>query len=178
MSRSLNYKSEFCGVNLHKFELDVIIIKDHLSIGVQMSKQSFGEWLNSAMAERGWSQKELAERARVSFRAISDARSGRLEELLKKKDVGARKKIGVAGSTNRILLALGQDPKEWMGKLGLEVPKHKSSKKSFESQLNFILSEPLTSEDIEQFGRVQKELGELFSVEMALRLIMRKRFEL
>lgn len=143
-----------------------------------MAEQSFADYLNSAMLEKGWSTRDLASSARVSFRATSDIRTGKLEKALKK-SMPNRKKIGVSGSTYRILRALGQNPKEWMDKLGLEIPKNEATDgMKFENQLRLVLTEPLTAEDIEQFGRVQKELGDLFSVEMALRLIMRKHLEM
>jgi hypothetical protein len=140
--------------------------------------QSFADYFDSAMSDKGWSSKDLAAQARVSFRAISYIRSGEFEKSLKR-TIPKRKKIGMSGSIYRILRALGPNPKEWMDKLGLEIPKNElTGGMKFENKLRLVLTEPLTAEDIEQFGRVQKEIGELFSVEMALRLIMRKHLEM
>lgn len=141
-----------------------------------MSTDSFSGFLESAMTQKGFSNRSLAETARCSFRIIADARTGRLEQDLKKKDKLSKRKIaGVSSSIYRILVSLGEEPETWMTKLGLAIPQAEAQRtQGFGSRIQLILQKPLTAEELEQFTRVQKELGELFSVEMALRLLIRK----
>jgi transcriptional regulator with XRE-family HTH domain len=142
-----------------------------------MATQSFADFLNSVMREKGWASRDLAERARSSFRTISDARSGKLEESLNG-NVSIRKKAGLSSTVYRILCALGCEPREWMDKLGLEIPESRSVEETrFEHRLRRVLKEPVTAEDIERFGQAQKALGDLFSVEIMLQIIMRGHLE-
>lgn len=142
------------------------------------SKHPFADFLNEEMKKRGWANRDLSSTARVSFRAISDARSGALEETLRAGTMASRKRQGVEASTYRILQGLGVDPDPWMANLGLETPKFVMTEGTkFEDRLRLILQEPITEEDVQLFGRLQKDLGELFSIEMACRVLMRKHLE-
>ncbi|MEQ1499976.1 MAG: hypothetical protein ABL917_01220 [Parcubacteria group bacterium] len=155
--------------------LYVTLIPDEKA-GRLMSNDSFSQFLESSMAQKRFSNRTLAERARVSFRIIADVRSGRLEKDLQVKGKLSKRKIGgVSSSTYRLLIALGEEPETWMKKLGLVIPQAEVAQaQGFGSRIQLILEKPLTAEEIGKFGRVQKELGEWFTVEMALRLLIRK----
>ncbi len=138
------------------------------------SKDTFASFLNSELEKRGWTNREFSDRARVSFRAIGVARSGALDELVKGK-MSHRKKIGISASTYRMLSVLTGEPQVWMKKLGLKIPaKQNVLFQGVHQRVQFILSNPIASEDLEQFVRLQKELGDLFTVEIALSLLLKK----
>ncbi len=142
-----------------------------------MSRESFSAFVVSAMKQKGFTDRSLAGQARVGLKAIADARSGKLEKsLLEKSGLSNRKLNGVRGSIYRILIALGEEPETWMTKLGLPtLPQIEVARaQTFESRLTLILQKPLSADEIEQLGRAQKELGELFIVEIALRLLIQK----
>jgi len=137
--------------------------------------QTFADFFVSQMDELGWSNRVLAERAGVSFRAPADIRSGRLEKLLKSGDMSERKKRGVAQSTTRILKAFGVDPEPWLKKLGLPILKPvQLQPRSISSQVSHIAQKPVSDEDIESFIDARGPLGDLFTVELLIKMLINK----
>ena len=139
-----------------------------------MSKhQTFAEFFASEMDARGWSNRILAERAGVSFRTPADIYSGKLERLLESGEASTRKLRGAAGSTFRTLTAFGIDPKPWMDKLGLPMPTlDQLQPRNFTTQITAVLQNPVTSDLLERFRKAQEPLGDLFTVEILLKLLI------
>lgn len=140
---------------------------------------SFTDFVKTSMRERGWTNREFARQAGVSNRAIVEATSGKAEKLLASEATSVRKRAGIAASTQRILKSLGADVDEWMTRLKLDNVQLLSStpKPQFRSGVkhhSLLLSEPLTSEDIEILRNARDVLGDLLSVEIALQLIERE----
>ena len=62
-----------------------------------------------------------------------------------------------------------------MSRLGLEAQHTEVViHQSFENRVALARSRSLTQEDLEQFLRVQKELGELFTLEMMIHIFLKK----
>ena len=82
----------------------------------QMTKIS-SETLKKALKDNGGSNREVAERAGISFRAIAEARDGYdAEDLL-----SPRKRMGVVSSITRLAACLGLDPSTILKELGIDV---------------------------------------------------------
>lgn len=73
--------------------------------------------LKRALLADGGSNRELAERAGISFRAIAEARDGFETAELR----GARKRLGVVSSMTRLATCLDVDPSQVLRELGIDI---------------------------------------------------------
>ena len=72
--------------------------------------------LERALEADGGSNRELSERAGLSFRAMAEARGGIDAEALQ----GPRKRLGVASSMTRLAICLELDPADVLSELGID----------------------------------------------------------
>lgn len=150
---------------------------------------SFAQFVDDAMVTQGLSARALAFEAGISFRAITEARSGQLEIGLVSDTLSLRKRIGLMKSTPRLLKGLGADVEKWMTSLGLtddnlrvarrNAPQWwkeggpKTKIRTVFAQANDISSQPVPSQCVDELRKVQVVLGDLFTVEMLVRILLR-----
>lgn len=148
---------------------------------------SFAEFIESELQRQQHTNRSIAELARISFRAIADARSGRLEEGLKSKIFTGRKLIGVTLSTRRLLIGLGADESFWMNRLGLDntradvrIPIRSSSfiHAHITKRIVGALDKPVSAGSIkkvfEKATLAQNALGDVFTAQTILSLLLQE----
>lgn len=141
-----------------------------------MTQETLSKFVHRRIRDLGFNNKTLAEKGGISFRIISDVLQGRLDATpIDKTGLSNRKINGLSGAVYRLLSALEEDPRPWMQKLGLDSQYAEVVvQQSFENRVALAMSRTLTQEDLEQYIRVQKELGEIFTLEMAIRIFFKK----
>jgi len=140
-----------------------------------MSEITFAEFLTGEMRARGWSNRVLAQKAGVSFRAISEACSGKLEVLMQDPHCSWRKRIGASAATHRIIAVLGAEAMPWAKRLGLEdYHGHETSLRVSQEVIRNGLEAVLSSEDIEWLHATKAVLGEMLTLDLALRLLVKR----
>jgi hypothetical protein len=143
---------------------------------------------------QGLNNRLFAEKAGISFRAITDIRSGKFEENLRNRNGvkhSTRKLIGVIQVLTRVLIACGENPQEWVKTHGLELTSREQQVMSATNQrpkplmtlgleaeewntLLLIANKPLTNEDVEQFAKAQEVFKDFFTVKQAVKLLVHK----
>jgi DNA-binding XRE family transcriptional regulator len=126
--------------------------------------------------EGQYSQKAFSDLASISTKTLNEVESGAFEELLESGQATRRKKVGAASTLHRLLFAMGEDPKPWFERLDLPAPTS-VAEETFLSSIQVLRSQSLTSDDVAMLQRVSEELGDLFTIDMVLRLLIRKHSE-
>ncbi len=144
--------------------------------------------LKELMESQGMTSRVFAERAGISFRAITEIRSGQWDTTVRSTQTLRKRRAAVQVMT-RVVSACGQDPKEWAKKFNFSLTPaeiasavatalvgqqtvYKTGNVSIDwNILSTILVEPLTPEDLEKLSGGQKALGEFFTLELAVRLL-------
>jgi hypothetical protein len=147
---------------------------------------SFAEFVESEMRRQGYSERTLADLARLSFRAIGDARSGRLEEGLRLGTFTRKKLIGVTRSTHRLLIGLGADVDHWMDRLGLystlasiRIPdRNLFNQTPLLQRIAHVTDRPVSAGSIQKVFEkatiAQNALGDVFTVQTILSLLLQE----
>lgn len=150
--------------------------------------------LREVIERGGKSNRQLADEAGISFRAIAQIRSGEWDEAIRHKIGGytGRKRIGAIQVMARVLVACGEDPKAWIQASGISLtpqderaisgatsrrPKPLTAHGLGPEEWNALLviaDSPLTKEDIDQLARAQEVLGEFFTIKLAIELLISK----
>lgn len=152
--------------------------------------------LKELVNAQGLSNRLLAQKAGISFRSIADLRSGKFEEVLQNKngaDCSTRKRIGAIQVMSRVLIACGEDPKEWVRnhpKLELDERELRAVAEATSQRpkplmtpglgaeewnaLLHIADKPLAKEDVTQLAKAQEVLGDFFTIKRAIELLIHK----
>ena len=154
---------------------------------MDLDNTSFSAFVESEMYRQGYSERTLADLARISFRTLGDARGGRLEEGLKSGTFTRKKLIGVTHSTRRLLIGLGADESFWMNRLGLDntradvrIPIRSSSfiHAHITKRIVGALDKPVSAGSIrkvfEKATLAQNALGDVFTAQTILSLLLQE----
>lgn len=138
-------------------------------------RPKFASFLAKSMNAKKLDVKTLSEFSGCSSRTVYQMLSGQWEQSIEpysRCSASFRRSSTLA----RVLTALDEESSPWQKELRLPpVAIESVTTKAQEGRLKQILREPVTTEDLEWFCRTQRELGEMFTLEMAARLLEKKR---
>lgn len=151
--------------------------------------------LEKVVVAKGMSNRVFADKAGISFRAIAEIRSGKLDEVLQednRRSLSRKKRAGLIQVVTRALLACDEEPRDWF-------TAHKVVLTTQEEQAMFaamsrkpklsvtpglgaeewnallkIANRPLSKDDIEQLSKAQEVLGDFFTIKLAVELLISK----
>ena len=151
--------------------------------------------LKEVVVAKGMSNRVFADKAGISFRAIAEIVSGKLDEAVQEKNrkrLSGRKRAGLIQVITRALVACGEDPREWFKTLGVSLTTNEEQAMSGATSrrpkplmasglgteewnaLLTIADKPLSKEDIEQLSKAQEVLGDFFTIKLAIELLISK----
>jgi len=139
-----------------------------------LKNKPLGSFIEKTMKEKGLSVLDLSQEVRCSTRTIYDMLRGgwenRVASVLRKNS-----KSSLPSKTLvRVLSALGEDWQPWLERLNLPEVNAAAVLSRPQRAEKSIFQRPLSAEDIEWFARVQREVGVLFTLEMAATLLRSK----
>jgi hypothetical protein len=149
--------------------------------------------LKELIEERGLNNHALAAKAKVSFRALAEIRSGEWDHAMKggANRWSLKKKRAAIQVMGRIVTACDEEPEEWAKKYNLpfewsevrslliaaRTPKVVMNRKLGVNEWNALVAiadEPLTKQDVLHLARSQEELDDLLTLELVVKLLIKR----
>lgn len=130
------------------------------------------ERVRDARLSKRWSMVKVAELAMISTTTINEMENGKLAGSEAGRSI--KRRNGLGKSIARILYVLGEtDIAGWLEKAGLphEETFIENALECLKQRKDLVLEQPLTSEDLDFLGRIQKEFAQPMTIGFAVELL-------
>lgn len=152
--------------------------------------------LKEVVEAQGMSTRAFVEKAGISLHTIGNIMSGEWDRAMLSnngRSYSGRKRFGAIQTMARVLIACDVDPREWVKAVALHLT-NKEERVMHDATVNrrpkliitsgfgseewnsllAIANNPLTKDDLEQLTKAQEALGDLFTIKLAIEVLIGK----